>query len=120
LIEILVAFSIASVALAIMFQIYSKGTHSAILGKEYSEAVTIAESRLDELGLTLAMDSGGHQGLDLGKYHWSIRIEDFQTDTGSDTPTPFELKSVRIDVSWQGPGQQRSISLHSLKPYIAL
>jgi len=119
LIEILVAFTIASTALVIIYQIYSKGVHSALLGKEYTLAVTIAESRLDELGTTLALDTPHHIGSDLDKYNWEIHIEDYPRND-QDLVTGFRLKSVTIDVYWGSDLSQRAITLHSLKPYMSL
>jgi len=119
LIEILVAFTIAATALAIIFQIYSKGLHSAISGKEYTLAVMIAESRLDELGVTLSLDSPRYNGTDLDKYDWQIQITDYH----SNDPYPdkgYRLKVVKIDVTWESRESQHSVSLNTLKPYMSL
>ena len=120
LIEILVAFTIASIALAIIFQIYSKGTHSAILGRDYAQAITIAESRLDELGITLDLNTGQYEGTEQNKFHWAIDITDFASETPDNSEDNLSLKAVQIEVSWEGTGKQHSIVLHSLKPQVLL
>lgn len=116
LIEILVAFSIAAVSLGIILQIYAKGTTSAILGEEYSQAVTIAESRLEELGTVRDMETAEMSGTELDKYHWEIRIDDYIPDDRQEFVEKMRLKALTIEVSWQSRGKQRSITLHSMKP----
>ena len=117
LIEILVAFSIAAVALAIMFQIYSRGTRAAILGQEYTEAIAIAESRLDESGTLLSLNQPEYEGTELNKYTWKVRIDDYDADNSIDS---ISLKTIQVAVYWKSAGGNHQISLQSLKPYIAL
>lgn len=55
LLEILVAFSIFTVSLGVLFQIFSKGTRAAMLGDEYSQAIIIAQSRLASFGIEVSL-----------------------------------------------------------------
>ncbi len=116
LIEILAAFSIAAVALAILFQIYSKGTRSALLGHDYARAIQIAQSRLDTVGIVNDVDTSATTGTDLDKFRWEVRVEDFEPAEEADLESPLELRSVFVTVRWDTAGKNYSVNLQSLKP----
>lgn len=116
LIEILAAFSIAAVALTLIYQIYSQGTKSAILGKEYTEAVAIAESRLDELGTSRELNTAPESGTTADGFHWAIEVKDYTLPNPNDSVNKLPLKSVQVTVSWKSRSKTRSITLQSLKP----
>ena len=116
LIEILAAFSIAAVSLAIIFQIYAKGTTAAILGEEYARAIAIAESRLAQAGIDLSLNDRGANGIEDDKYHWIIQVEEFIPADESAFTEKLILNNVRVDVSWENHGKQRSVTLMTLKP----
>lgn len=116
LIEILVAFSIAAVAMSIIFQIYVKGTTAAILGKEYARAVAVAESRLAELGVSRDMNTGELSGGENEKYHWTIHIDDYEEKEPSSFEPKLILKRITIDVSWETKGKSRTVTLKTLRP----
>ncbi len=118
LLEVLVAFTIAAVSLGILFQIYAKGTTSAIVGKEYAQAIVIAESKLAETGLSEGFDTGDRDGLENDKYHWLISIQNYEEEQPTDFVIPLTLKEVSVTVSWQSRGKQRSITLNTLKPQV--
>ena len=120
LIEILVAFSIAAISLTIIYQIYTKGTASAILGKDYSRAVIIAESRLDELGTTLDLKTNQFNGTAEDKFYWTVTVDNYSPAETGDFVENLQLKSVRVDVSWETAGKIRTVTLRSLKPSITL
>ena len=115
LIEVLVAFSIAAVSIAIIFNIYAKGTSAAILGEEYAEAIAIAESRLAQLGVTEQINEAETQGIENDKYQWELEINDHTQQTESDFVSSIILKDVQIEVSWESRGKLRSVILQTLK-----
>lgn len=115
LIEVLVAFSIAALALGVLFQIYAKGTASAILGKEYNEALMVAESRLATLGITESLETMELSGTESDRYQWQITLRDYEQPDPS-VVMPLTLKQVTLQVSWESKGKRRDITLHTLKP----
>ena len=115
LIEVLVAFSIAAVSIAIIFNIYAKGTSAAILGEEYAQAIAIAESRLAQLGVTEQINEAETQGIENDKYQWELEINDHTQQTESDFVSSIILKDVQIEVSWESRGKLRSVILQTLK-----
>ncbi len=118
LLEILVAFTITALSLGVILQIYAKGTTSAILGEEYAQAVAIAESKLAAVGRSESLDDTETSGTEDDKYHWTITIQDYQSDSDSDFISPISLKKIHLDLHWQTKGKQRSIQLHTLRPVV--
>ena len=116
LLEVLVAFSIAAVTLAILFQIYAKGTRTAILGEEYAHAIIIAESRLATLSALENLNKTEDSGRENDKYDWKVTTEDYIVNTVSDTTPALLLKHVKVIVTWNSTGKTRSVNLNSLKP----
>lgn len=118
LLEVLVAFSITALALGVMYQIYAKGTTSALLGKEYAEAVTIAESRLALIGIEEDFSNDYLSGTENDKYDWQITISDYEfTDEENfEFEPPLLLKQVELEISWDSMGKRRSFILHTLRP----
>lgn len=118
LLEVLVAFSITALALGVMYRIYAKGTTSAILGKEYAEAVNIAESKLAAAGVEESLDNGVSSGTENNKYEWQISVDDYEYNDDGDNgfEQPLQLKEIELLVSWDSLGKHRSINLHTLRP----
>ena len=118
LIEVLVAFSIAAVSLGILFQIYAKGSTSAVVGGEYAQAIAIAESKLAEIGLSESLDAGDRNGSEINKFNWQISIQDYEEEQPTDFVSRLSLKQVNVTVSWHSRGKQRSITLNTIKPQV--
>ncbi len=116
LLEVLVAFTIAAMSLGVLFQIYAKGTTSAILGEEYAQAIVIAESKLAEVGISENLEISERTGLEYNKYNWHIVTRDYIEDSPSDFTSNLSLKEVTVEVYWNSQRNQRSIKLHTLKP----
>ena len=105
LLEILVAFTIAAMALSVIYQVYGKGAQAVVRVEDYAQAVAVAESAraLLEAGATDAL--GGTQD----KYRWTATIEPHGED---DARLP--LHAIAIDVSWRKRGRQQRINLKSI------
>lgn len=115
LLETLIAFSIASLALGVIFQIYAKGTTATVLAGDYAQAVAIAESRLAEIGLENESETAtfGEAG---GKYAWEVRVTDYSDDSPAAIDSPMDLLGVGVEVKWQERGKIRSVLLRTVKP----
>ncbi len=116
LLEVLVAFTIAAMTLGVLFQIYAKGTTSAMLGEEYAQAIIIAESRLAEFSIIEELNGAGGSGRENEKYDWVVSIEDYIEEEVAEFPSTWLLKQVKISVTWNSAGRSRSINLQTLKP----
>ena len=118
LLEVLVAFSIMAMASGVIYQIYAKGTAAAILGKEYTEAVIIAESQMASLEIETGLADRTVSGISEGKYAWRMTIRD-QGKHANDPPAatpPLALKEIEFEVAWESLGRQRSFNIYTLRP----
>ena len=116
LLEVLVAFTITSMAIAIIFQIYSKGTTSAILGKEYAQASLIAESKLATLGIVESLDTAYLSGVENDKFHWQINIQDYIEESPGESEAMIQLKEIELEMTWRSRGKERRLKLATLRP----
>jgi len=72
LLEVLVAFVIAAMAVAVLVEGVLGGLRSADVAGRYEEAIARARSRLAALGTNIV--AGDTQGDDGGSYHWHLRV----------------------------------------------
>ena len=93
LLEVLVAFAIAALALGTLFRGTIDGLHTAQIASRYQEAVTRAESRLAALSAG-NLTAGDRQGDDGNGFHWHERI------TPVETAAPAGLYTVNVAISW--------------------
>jgi len=115
LLEVLVAFSILALSLGVLYQIFSKGTHATILGKEYARATIIAQSRLNAFGIEDSPEASTKQGTDDNKYQWEVMVQPLAYESESYTKLAATLYKIDVEVIWKSLGKQRSIKLNSLK-----
>jgi general secretion pathway protein I len=96
LIEVLVAFIIASVALAALAHAAIDGLRASSLSAHYQEALARARSHLAAVGR--APQPGDRQGDEGDGFHWHIRIVPLATTTLASGHAT--LLAVSVAVSW--------------------
>jgi general secretion pathway protein I len=120
LLEVLIAFAIASVTLAVLYH----GAIDGLLGSHQAirtdEAVARARSRLDVLCQQVRQTPGERSGDDGGGYTWRTQITRAGTETiqrgDADQPTlpmQADLFSVRVTLSWSGTARPHHVSLET-------
>lgn len=119
LLEVLVAFVIAALALAVMYQIYARGSAAAALGREYAEAVAIAENKLAELGVAEPLEQTATSGSVADKYHWDLRIGDLESVPNQSIESPQPLREIELSLTWDSRGGRRELLFHTLRPAAA-
>ncbi|OGT32387.1 MAG: hypothetical protein A2W28_06545 [Gammaproteobacteria bacterium RBG_16_51_14] len=115
LLEVLVAFSIFTVSVGILMQIFSKGTHAAMLGDEYTQAIIIAQSRLATVAIEGdGPDVGEYSGAE-NDYRWTTTIRPY--DTAADLETNYRIaeREIEVVVNWTRRGKSHSVKLNTLK-----
>ena len=110
LLELLVAFTVTAMSLMMMFQLLGKGSRIVMLGDDYANAVTIAESRLAELDHIKLPDS--LSGVELDRYHWQIA---FGPAILNEEKLGLLLQPVVVDVDWLSHGKKKQIKLESIR-----
>lgn len=115
LLEVLVAFIIAALALGALTQGAAGGLQSARISGHYQEALSRARSRLASLGA--APVPGEQRGDDGGGYAWQVDVAPVATAgrprEGVDPPRPGRamLLAVTVRISWRMDGGERQVVL---------
>lgn len=116
LLEILVAFVILSLTMAVILHIFSGGIHNAKIAQSYSRAVFLAQSRLAAVGIEqplAPLEDSGQVGPDF-QWHVSVVV----LDDGGEADRllmPVRQYLVRTTVSWQEDGREKQIELSSVR-----
>ena len=118
LIEVLVAFTIAAVAVGGLAQGALGGLQATRASGHYQEAVSRARSRLAALGHGSSFASGEQDGDDGGGFRWRTRVVQVAAGAappprGSARGTRIMLYSISVGVSWRMDGGIREVVLES-------
>lgn len=116
LIEVLVAFIVLSVTMAVIMQIFSGGMRNARLADSYSRAVFLAESKMAAVGLERPLMPGEDSGQVGGEMQWRVSITPAEDDATTNAQLmPVRLYQVRVTAAWGDDGRERHVELTSLR-----
>ncbi len=121
LLEVLVAFVIAALALGVMFDAVLGGLRATQTASQYQEAVSLARSHIASIS---HLDLAGResQGDDGRGFHWKIRIAPAGTvtlargpndDPASTAATQATLYGISVTESWKSGGGERKVVLET-------
>jgi general secretion pathway protein I len=110
LLEVLVAFVIAALALGVLFRGTLDGLRAAQTAGRYEEAVTRAQSRLAALTAG-SLAPGDRQGDDGNGFHWRERITPVASSPVA-AGGSLGLYAMSVAVSWTD-GSRRTVELDS-------
>ena len=119
LLEVLVAFLIAALALGVLFRAAAESEASAGASARYAEALSRARSRLAAVDGAGPPVAGDQQGDDGGGYRWRVRTTPLQTGAPAASGLAPMLFGVSVAVSWQAGGQERSVQLDTRRLGVA-
>lgn len=119
LLEVLVAFLIAALALAALFSGGLGGLRAASVSGRYTEAVSLAQSHLAAAGIGDALSAGDRQGDEGNGFHWRVRV----APTATASAAPGALRGTRVltlyvvsaSVSWTEQDRRRSVELDTMR-----
>jgi general secretion pathway protein I len=113
LLEILVAFAIAAMALTLIYQIMgSNARQVGDLGAQEG-AMLLAQSLMDVQ--TVVPEAGLHDSGQSAGYAWQIDSRPYPTPVQQSVPNAVPLHEVRVIVQWGDDGG-RQFTLTSLRP----
>jgi general secretion pathway protein I len=116
LIEVLVAFIVLSLTMAVIMRIFSGGMRNARLAESYSRAVFLAESRLATVGVERPLAPGEETGKVGPNFNWSVTVVAVDDNGVADQlMMPVRLYRIRARVGWSEEGRERQIELLSLR-----
>ncbi|HUC69305.1 MAG TPA: prepilin-type N-terminal cleavage/methylation domain-containing protein [Stellaceae bacterium] len=109
LIEILVAFAIAIIALAALYQLFGIGTQTVTAADRLEAAIVLARSALN----AGAVVADGEQAQQIGPYQRRVLVQ-ARPDLAR-SGAPAGLSEIEVEVSWHEGRRQRRISLSTLR-----
>lgn len=114
LLEVLVAFAILALTLGILIQVFSRALTTTVLSANYSRAATLAEARLNAVGVDFPLEVGEHTGEPEDDLDWRLVIEPYELGdvTWEPTLTPYLVTAV---VSWDEAAGRRQLALSTLR-----
>jgi general secretion pathway protein I len=116
LVEILVAFAIAALALGVVFQIFTAGSRSLSEADAYRRATLWAQSRLETIGAAEPLVEGDSAGEMPGGMRWSVRIRRASEDGRPEAlQPPVRAYTILVSVAWGAQGTERSVALTTLR-----
>lgn len=117
LLEVLIAFAIAAMALGLLFQAASSSGGAAKQAGNYEEAVSRAKSRMAAVGRDSDIGPGENDGDDGQAYRWRVKISPSAVARapagGPPVTTHLTLYDVEVAISWTDSGHKREVVLHS-------
>jgi general secretion pathway protein I len=116
LIEVLVAFIVLSVTMAVIMQIFSGGMRNSRLAESYSRAVFLAESKMAAVGLERPLALGEESGRAGEDMQWRVSVTPAEEEPTTNTQLmPVRLYLVRVTAAWGDDGRERQVQLTSLR-----
>jgi Tfp pilus assembly protein PilV len=118
LLEILVAFTVATTALGLLFRIHASSTATVVLSMEYQEATVLAQALIAEHSVT-------ERGIEFTKsgttdqYEWVVRGSAHSGATGDSgaQPPAYRLRAIAAQVRWAGRDRDRRVAVKTVKPF---
>jgi general secretion pathway protein I len=113
LVEILVAFAVAVITLAALYQVFSLGLRSGARAESYSEAVLLAQSSLDTLAAgPIAVGDITER---VGRYQRRVSVRARMDLVPPDGPLAVIPYEIAVQVSWRDGVRPREIALSTLR-----
>lgn len=118
ILEVLVAFLVAALLLAVILSGFSTGLSSLARADRMSQAALVAQSRIAELGVIEPLQEGSVSGRDdqHSDYRWQINVQPFAWDyADAIRQQGSTLYKVDVEVFWPAGEKEHSFLLTALK-----
>lgn len=123
LLEVLIAFIIAALALGVMFDSALGGLRATETASHYEEAVSLARSHLASAGIgpLAGRELAGDDGRG---FHWALQIRpvgtitmprDADEDPATNPPAQATLYAISVTETWKGDGGERQVRLNTAR-----
>jgi general secretion pathway protein I len=122
LLEILVAFVLLALAMAVLMQIFSSSLNGATVADRYAKATMLAESKLASAGVEEALKEGSTSGTYDNMFNWAVEIKPFNEPSADTSGANLDqilfvkLFEVTTTVSFPTDGARtRTVTLSKLQ-----
>ncbi|OIN13867.1 type IV pilus modification PilV family protein [Oceanisphaera psychrotolerans] len=100
LLEVLVAFTILTITLGVLLNIFSLAIRTTQSAQQQQKAMLLAESKLTELYAGTTLQPGREQGWFDDHYWWETRVEEFDTRELMDNQSLLLPYRLSVVVGW--------------------
>ncbi len=110
LLEVVVAMAILGLGLVAIMELFSSGLRLARLSGEYSKAVSLARTKMEEVRIADQLAEGEEQGEFDKDYRWKVgvkKVEMFAPEQ-KEFQTLVELYQIQVSVIWGAGSRERS------------
>jgi len=94
LLEVLVAFTLLAIAMAVLMQIFSRGVNGADIADRYAKAAMMAESKLASIGLEEVLAEGDTSGQFDEYFQWALSVRLYSTMTEPPSLSSIETTAI--------------------------
>jgi len=121
LIEVVAAFAILALGLAMTMQIAAGGLRQTRQAADYTEAALLAQTVLDTAGVGEKLEIGETSGDWEGGFSWTLTVSPYELadlgDIAAVDPLTSPVRLVELDlaVRWDRNGKQREAHYRSLR-----
>jgi general secretion pathway protein I len=118
LLEVLIAFAIMAISVTLLLRLFSGSSAVISITDDYTNAILIGESLLEEIGSSATIQPGVREGHVSNRYRWTLSITPYPISPSllqsgmNAAPSPYW---VIAEVQWGEGVNQRSFSLKSLR-----
>lgn len=119
ILEVLVAFLLAALLLAVILSGFSTGLSGLARTGKTAQAALIAQSRLAELGVLESLTAGEYSGTTEDSqvaYRWQVRVRPFEWGYAAELREQgLEMYKVEVDVFWPATLGEHQYQLATLR-----
>jgi len=116
LIEVLVALTILSISLAVIYAGLSSNVEGRRVSIDHQQATLLAESKLNSLGIQTPLVEGRTAGRFDNRFRWNTVVAPY-SEEGEEVLEEGQTRPVQVivTVTWGEPNNERSVSLRTLR-----
>ena len=115
LIEILVAISILSISLVVIFQLFSGGLKSSRLSDQYTRGIFHVREKMEELLLSTEFSEEDAEGDFDDSFRWKSAIVRIEQAEEEESKLPFNTFNITVDVMWDEGDKKKHFAISTMK-----
>jgi general secretion pathway protein I len=115
LIEILVAMSVLSISLVVVFQVFSGGLKSSKLSERYTRAIFYAREKMEEILLSDELTEAVTEGEFEDSFKWKAEVALVEPIEEDEPKLPFDIFNIKVDVWWEDMDRGKHFEISTTK-----
>jgi len=118
LIEVMVSMMVMAITLTVIMSLFSGGLQSKKRAEDYIKAVDLADSKIQEVLLERAIETGVQEGRFDNGYFWRVEIISEAPEVPDDTIIIREnqkIFTINVDIKWKQGDVEKVYTIRTLK-----